>query len=233
MKPPRSLDDLPFATHLVPHAGDDLEDAGDYDRVRFGADTFPGGVLSEATAGGARFIEVAFTDVTFDGGRLRRARLSDAWFGRVRMVGTDLAESSMTDTWLHDCVLAGVQSFSLIGRRMTFAGCKLDSVNFRGAELTDVTFADCVLREPDFGGAKLTRVAFGGCQLVGAEFNGAACRDVDLVGATLGGSDSSGADAPGIRSGYDCLRGCRIDSAQLMTLAPLLARHLGLTVDGA
>jgi hypothetical protein len=56
---------------------------------------------------------------------------------------------------------------------------------------------------------------------------------VDLRGATLGGSDSSGSEAPGIRSGYDSLSGCRIDSLQLMTLAPLLAHYLGLKVDSA
>ena len=52
------------------------------------------------------------------------------------------------------------------------------------------------------------------------------CRDVDLRGAALGGDE-----IPGIRSGYDCLRGCRIDNLQLMTLAPLMAHHLGLKVD--
>jgi hypothetical protein len=48
---------------------------------------------------------------------------------------------------------------------------------------------------------------------------------VDLRGARLG-SDS----VPGIKAGYDALSGARIDSVQLMTLAPLLAHHLGIKV---
>jgi len=42
---------------------------------------------------------------------------------------------------------------------------------------------------------------------------------VDLRGAELG-----------ISGGYESLRGATIDSVQLVTLAPLLARHLGIIV---
>jgi hypothetical protein len=48
---------------------------------------------------------------------------------------------------------------------------------------------------------------------------------VDLRGARLG-SES----AAGIKAGFDSMRGVRIDSLQLVTLAPLLAHHLGITV---
>ena len=34
----------------------------------------------------------------------------------------------------------------------------------------------------------------------------------------------------GITAGYESLRGATIDSVQLVALAPLLARHLGITV---
>ncbi len=221
MKSPRSLPDLPFAAGLQPFDGE-LEMEGDYDRVRFDALTFP-----DAVAGGSRFAESAFTGVTFDGGRLRRARVSDVWFGETRFVALDVAESSWTDVWLSGCVLAGVQAFAGVLRRVTFRGCKLDSVNFRECSLTDVLFEDCVLRDADFGGATLTRVRFGGCTLSDADFTKVTCTDVDLRGATLG----SGSGRAGIRAGYDSLRGTRIDTVQLMTLAPLLAHHLGITVE--
>jgi len=181
-------------------------------------------------AGGSRFAESAFTGVTFDGGRLRRARMSDVWFSETRFVALDIAESSWTDAWLTGCVLAGVQAFAGVLRRVTFRGCKLDSVNFRDCSLTDVAFEDCVLRDADFGGAKLTRVRFGGSTLSEADFTKVTCADVDLRGATLGDGSSGGA---GIRAGYDSLRGARIDTLQLMTLAPLLAHHLGITVEDA
>ena len=222
MKSPRNLTDLPFADEL--HEADgDLELEGYYDRVLFDGSNF-----ADADAGGARFMESALTGVTFDGGRLRRARLSDVWLSETRLVGSDVAEASWTDVWFNGCVLAGVQAFSGVLRRVTFRGCKLDSVNFRECKLTDVLFEDCVLRDADFGGAKLTRVRFPGCQLSGADFTKVTCEDVDLRGAVLG---DPGAETAGIRAGYDSLRGVRIDTLQLMTLAPLLAHHLGITVE--
>jgi uncharacterized protein YjbI with pentapeptide repeats len=233
VKSPRNYEELPFASELTafPGSGDgpgdgspgaeSLEIEGDYDRV-----LFSGAVFADTDAGGARFTECAFTGAAgFDGGRLRRSRLSDVWFGETRLVAVDMAETSLTDVWFSGCVLAGVQAFSCIGRRVLLRGCKLDSVNFRDARLTDVVFEDCVLRDVDFASAKLTRVRFPGSQLVGADFTRVTCSSVDLRGARLG----SDAD-PGIKAGYDALRGARIDSLQLMTLAPLLAHHLGITV---
>lgn len=228
MKAPRNLADLTFAAGLEADKTGDLEADGDYDRVHF-----DGLTVADASAGGARFLECAFTGVTFDGGWLRRSRLSEVWFGQTRFVALDAAESSLTDVWLDGCVLAGMQAFGLLMRRVTFRGCKLDSVNFRESTLTDVTFEDCVLRETDFSGGKLTRVRFPGCQLAGASLTSVTCDDVDFRGATLGGEDASGTPAPGIRSGYGSLRGARIDSLQLMTIAPLLADHLGITVEDA
>ena len=218
------MDELQFASELRSLPDGDgaggLEIDGDYDRV-----LFSGSAFADADAGGARFTECAFTGCGFDGGRLRRARLSDVWFGEMRLVAVDLAESSLTDTWFSGCVFAGVQAFSGIGRRVLLRGCKLDSVNFRDCKLTDVVFEDCVLRDVDFASAKLTRVRFPGCQFTGVDFTRVTCSSVDLRGARLG-SDS----VPGIKAGYDALNGARIDSVQLMTLAPLLAHHLGITV---
>ena len=235
MKSPRSFADLSFAALLEPFDGV-LEVDGDYDRVRF-----DGLVFADAAAGGSRFAESAFTGVTFDGGRARRARLSQVWVSESRFVAFDMAESSLTDVWFTGCVLAGVQSFALTTRRATFRDCKLDSVNFRDCALTDVLFENCVLRDADFGGARLTRVRFPGSTLRGADFTKVSCTDVDLRGAALGAGwdagDARAADVPGaaavpgIRAGFDSLRGIRIDTLQLMTLAPLLAHQLGIAVE--
>jgi len=222
VKSPSKLGDLPFASELTAFPDSEfLEFDGDYDRVLFAGRAFAG-----AEAGGARFTECAFTGGTgFDGGQLRRSRFADVWLAETRLVAVDLAESSLTDTWCNGCVFAGVQAFSGIGRRVLLRGCKLDSVNFRDCKLTDVVFEDCVLRDVDFGSAKLTRVRFPGCHFTGVDFTRVTCSSVDLRGARLG-SDS----VPGIKAGYDALSGARIDSVQLMTLAPLLAHHLGITV---
>jgi uncharacterized protein YjbI with pentapeptide repeats len=233
VKAPRALDELPFAADLQPFGrvggsqavdlAARLEPEGDYDRV-----LFTGPAFVDAAAGGARFIECAFTaGAGFDGGRLRRARLSDVWFGETRLVGTDLAGISLTDAWFSGCVLAGVQAFSCVARRVRLRGCKLDAVNFRDSKLTDVVFEDCVLRDVDFGSAQLLRVTFAGSQLTSVDFTKISARDVDLRGARLGSEDT-----PGIKAGYDSLDGTVIDLRQLMTLAPLLAAHLGIRVAG-
>jgi uncharacterized protein YjbI with pentapeptide repeats len=192
----------------------DLEPDEDYEGLRFAEATF-----DEATAGGCHFLDCSFVSVSFSGGLLRKSRFTDDTLREVRFVATDLAETGWQDTTVTGCALAGVQAYSAALRRVVFRDGKLDSVNFRNAVLTDVTFEDCVLRDVDFGGATLLRVSFAGCTLTGADFTKAACTEVDMRGARLG-----------ITAGYDSLRGVTIDSAQLVALAPYLARHLGLTV---
>ncbi len=237
MKSPIRLEELPFATALSAFNTDSADSAGlgglleidgDYDRVRF-----DGVAFAAADGSGARFIESAFVGGSFDEGRLRRARFTDVWFEQTRLVAVDVAGSSLTDVWFNGCVFAGVPAFTCGLRRVVFRGCKLDSVNFREAVLTDVTFDDCVLRDVDFGRAKLERVRLPQCTLSGLDFTRAACKDVDLRGARLGERDADGSAgaAAGIKAGFDSLSGVRIDSVQLMTLAPLLAHHLGITVS--
>jgi uncharacterized protein YjbI with pentapeptide repeats len=107
LKSPATVGDLQFAPGLRPLPGDGsggLEIEGYYDRVLFAGSTF-----ADASADGARFIECAFTGgAGFDGGQLRRARLSDVWFGDARLVAVDLAGASLTDVWFSGCVFAGV-----------------------------------------------------------------------------------------------------------------------------
>jgi len=213
-RPPRRLEDPSFTAALQPLPGPLGEDES-YDRYHITGEAFSG-----VMAAGSRFAECAFSSVTFDGGELRRSRLSEVIFRKVRVVAADLAETDWLDAWFGGCVLAGVQAYGSSLRRVTFRDCKLDSVNFRDATLTDVQFEDCVLRSADFGGATLTRVRFPGCQLEGADLTKVTCTDVDLRGAALG-----------ITGGYESLRGTVIDSVQLVSLAPLLARHLGIAVE--
>jgi uncharacterized protein YjbI with pentapeptide repeats len=202
------------AGRLITFEGD-LEPGGDYEGLRFAGATF-----DDAAAGGCHFLDCSFVGVSFGGGRLRKSRFTDVLIQEVRFVATDLAETGWRDTVLAGCALAGAQAFSAALRRVTFRDGKLDSVNFRESLLIDVTFEDCVLRDVDFGGATLQRVSFPGCTLTGADFTKVTCTDVDLRGAS-----------PGITAGFDALRGVTIDSVQLVTLAPYLARHLGIAVE--
>jgi len=202
-----------MAADLTPHEGD-LEPDEDYEGV-----LFDGASFADADAGHCHFLDCSFAGTTFDGGRLRKARFTGVTLRETRFVACDLAETGWQDVTLDGCALSGVQAFSASMRRVTFRNCKLDSVNFRSGTLREVTFEDCVLRDAEFGGATLRRVGFGGCTLARADFTKASCDEVDLRGAELG-----------ISGGYESLRGTTIDSGQLVALAPLLARHLGITV---
>jgi uncharacterized protein YjbI with pentapeptide repeats len=211
---PRELADLPYADALTAYEGG-LGPGVDYDTLHFDGTGF-----DDADASGARFLECALTKVSFQGGRLRRARFIDAFLKDVRFTLADLAETQWRDTTFTGGVIAGTQAFDARLDRAVFAGCKFDSVNFRAARLAKVTFTDCLLRDVDFGGAKLTQTAFTGCQLSRTDFRLASMDQVDLRDSELG-----------IIVGPDPLRGAIISSGQLAAIAPALAEALGIVVD--
>jgi uncharacterized protein YjbI with pentapeptide repeats len=159
-----------------------------------------------------------FADTTFDEAAAGGCHFLDCAFVSTSFSGGRLRKSRFTDVTLREVRFVATELSAAL-RRVVFTGGKLDSVNFRQAVLTDVTFEDCVLRDADFGGAALLRVTFAGCTLTGADFTKATCTEVDLRGAQLG-----------ITAGYESLRGVTVDRVQLVSLAPYLARHLGITV---
>jgi uncharacterized protein YjbI with pentapeptide repeats len=210
------LADLPFAAALRAGPGD-LAPAEDYDSAHF--DQLD---LTGPDASGSRFLDCAFTRVSIQDGRLRRARFADVWLRDVRLISTTLAETSWVDAAVIGSVAAGVEAFGAQLRRVSLRGCKLDSVNFREAALVDVTFDSCVLRDVDFAGATLTRTAFRGSQLTTTNFARVTLDQVDLRGAELG-----------ITIDPECLRGAIVTTAQLAEIAPLLAESIGVIVtDG-
>ncbi|NUT53990.1 MAG: pentapeptide repeat-containing protein [Saccharothrix sp.] len=215
MPEPRALADLPFASYLEAHDGGDLEPGGDYNVVHFADQEFAG-----TTAGNVRFSESALSTVRFTDGSLRRSRFNDVWWHGVQVIGTDLAASGWLDTEVVNSAFAGVALFEAGLNRVTFFGCKLVSVNLRGANLRDVAFVNCVLRDVDFTEAELTAVSFPGSTL----------EDIRFAQVKAKGLDLRDAAELGIRDGLDSLRGAVITFAQALDLAPLFAQTLGLTV---
>ncbi|OPC78832.1 hypothetical protein B4N89_32360 [Embleya scabrispora] len=211
---PRDLDQLPYAHRLVAFDGE-LDREGDHEFAHF-----DGGVFVDVEGGGTAFTSSAFSSVSFDGGRYRRARFDDVWLHAARIVGTDLAETTWMDAEFTACVLAGLEVFGAGMRRVVFHNCKFDSVNLRGAKLREVSFVDCLLRDVDFAGATLTDLRFPGSTLERVRLDNAVLTRVDLREAS----------ALGFASGIDALRGATVDSAQLFDLAPALAQVLGLIV---
>ncbi|WP_171168124.1 pentapeptide repeat-containing protein [Streptomyces sp. I05A-00742] len=211
---PRDLAALPYAHRLQPFIGE-IEQAGTYECLHF-----DGTVLQDTEGGSSLFSESAFSSAAFERGRYRRSRFDDVWLHTVRMVGTNLAETTWLDTECTAGVFAGTEIHGTEMRRVIFRQCKFDSVNLRAATLRDVVFVDCLLRDVDFGGATLTDLRFPGSTLDRARFDKATLTRVDLREAT----------ALGIASGTGSLKGATISTAQLFDLAPVLAQHVGLTV---
>lgn len=211
----RELADLPFAAALVPQQGG-WQPGAEYDCAHFDQLTLDG-----PDGSGSRFLECALTQVSCQGGQLRRAIFTDTWLAGVRLTGTGLAESAWTGVQIADSAIAGAEAFSARWRGVTLHGCKLDSVNLRDATLTDVVFDNCLLRDADFTGASLTRTAFPGCRLTAVTFVKASLDTVDLRGAELGIAADPGS-----------LRGMVVTPAQFAAMADLLATTLGITVEG-
>lgn len=217
-KAPQSLSELPYAQALEPFGGSGLGVEERYDTVHF-----DGLTLGEQDAGGAVFLECAITDTVLEGGSLRRARFNEVWLQGDRFVGASAAETNWMDVTADSCVLAGVEAFGAMLRRVVFRRCKFDSVNLRAARLHEVVFEDCVLRDVDLGGARLRDVSFPGTAL----------ERLRLGRAELDATDLRGATRLDLADGHDSLRGAVIGSAQLLDLAPALAAALGIVVrDG-
>jgi uncharacterized protein YjbI with pentapeptide repeats len=188
--PWQELADLPFAPALRGHRGG-LGPRGDYDCEHFDQAAF-----DAPSAPDSRFLECAFTGVSFTGGDLRQARFASSWLRDVRFTGTSLAETEWADATLIGCAVAGVEAFGGQWHRVTLQGCEFDAVNFRDTEFIDVVFDNCVLRDVDFAGAALTRTASGGSRLAGVTPSHTKLDRADLRGAQLGPSSAWFCAAP-------------------------------------
>ncbi|WP_405187290.1 pentapeptide repeat-containing protein [Streptomyces anulatus] len=211
---PRELAKLTYAHRLTPFTGE-MEREGTYEWLHFDGCDF-----EDVDGGSSGFTESAFSATTFTRGRYRRSQFDDIWLHTVRMVGTDLAETTWMDSECNEVVLAGTELSGSHMNRVTFYNCKFDSVNARLAKLRNVAFVDCLLRDVDFGGAVLTNITFPGSTLDRAHFDNAKMTKVDL-------REAAGLS---IASGLEALKGATISTYQLLDMAPALAQVLGLTV---
>lgn len=124
---------------------------------------------------------------------------------------------------VNSSAFAGLQFHGAELRRVTFTGCKLDSVNLRASELVDVDFVDCVMSEIDLSGAALENVRFPGCRL----------NAVKLAGSRLTRVEFQDAVELAVVDGINGLRGASINYTQLLDLAPAFATAAGVDVRPA
>lgn len=195
----------------------DLLPAGELLLGRWDSALVEGAELSSARLEGLVVLESAVEDAVLDGALLAGLRCSSSRWERVSAVAADAARSQWADVEVTGARLSALRLPAARLDRVALRGCRLDGAVLRDAALTDVVLDGCDLRGADLTGARLQRVSFTGCDLTGADLAGARCDDVDLRGATL--DDLRGVDG---------LRGCAVDPAELVGLAPQLAAHLGL-----
>lgn len=205
---------------------DALDDAavGDPD------DLAPRADLEATTYADLRLPALVLRDGRLDTVRLRRVAADEADLRGVRLHEVDLDQVSLPvvragrGEWRDVRVsgrLGSVEAYESQWRGVHVVGAKLSYLNLRGAELLDVVFTDCVIDELDLMGATVARLAFTGCRVTHLNVQDARLRDVDLRGAELE-----------IVDGLAGLRGATVSDDQLSRLAPLLAAHLGLDVEG-
>lgn len=191
-----------------------LAPGGDHDLERFaGLD------LTGQDASGSRFTDCALEDCVVEDVRLDDVRLVDGTLDRLRAGTLHAPGSTWQDVVVRDCRLGALPWYGAELTRVQVVGGKLDYVNLRDADLTDVVLDGCVIGELELTGARAQRLVVRDCAIRRLDVARATLRDVDLRGADLSRVD-----------GIAGLSGATISEDQLVALAPALAAHLGMTV---
>ena len=167
--------------------------------------------------------------------------LNNRSFRNERLGPADLVvNSEVVDVTLEDCDVIGVLAQKSRVERVTITGSRLRGVSWvagvirgvtldtvtghdltcRFSTLRVVTMRDCQLPEADFTEAEFDQVVLERCDLRGAKFDHAKVKSLRITGCNLAGA-----------SGAIDLRGASIDLDDVLSLAPSLAREIGITVE--
>jgi uncharacterized protein YjbI with pentapeptide repeats len=174
-----------------------------------------------------RLTRLSLETARVKGCRLEGAELRGARFARVVFDTCDFANTS----WF-DCELTDV----------AFLDCRFTGASLSGGRLSEVVLRACQLRLAKLSHlgrphALLERCDFRGALLMESDFCDVRFADCDLESVELFNVDLKGNDLRdnelGGLKGVGCLRGATIDALQLLSLAPALAAHVGLTVEEA
>jgi uncharacterized protein YjbI with pentapeptide repeats len=176
--------------------------------------------LSDVDLMGITFSECVLDTVTLTNADLRAARFIETQLARINAPVLRAPLSTWRDVIVENSRIGSGELFESSWRSVSIRHCKIGYLNLRAAELIDVEFVDCQVDELDLGASRATRVSFAGT-FIGS---------LDVARATLLDFDLRGAEFAGIR-GLESLRGTTVSEIQLSELAPLLAEHLGITVE--
>lgn len=213
----------PRAPRLTPL---DLHDLVDNEDAFFGPGETYDGERFDRTA----FDEANLTSTDFLECELNGPTLNDTELRGVRFRGTVIndsfapimkgARTSWRDTEITSPRWGSAEIYDSSWQSVRIDGGKIDFLNLRAAKIIDLQISDCIIGELDLGGATVTRLALKNCRIGTLDLQQATLKDVDLRTTdfrTLNGVGS--------------MAGVVIDDYQLGLLAPILAAHLGITVD--
>lgn len=180
-----------------------------------------GADLTGADLTGATFTECELLDVTAHTTVLQHARLLETRIARLNAPVLDATRSTWRDVELVGSRIGALDVYDAEIRSTRITGTKFDWITLRSSTLEDVLFEDCTIEELDLGAVTACRVAFVNCRAGSLALPHARLEDVDLRGLEMG-----------TIANLEGLAGATLDAAQVTALAPLLAAHLGLRVEG-
>lgn len=180
-----------------------------------------GADLTGADLTGATFTECELVDVTTHTTVLQHARLLETRIERLNAPVLDATRSTWRDVELAGSRIGALDVYDAEIRSTRITGTKFDWINLRSSTLEDVLFEDCTIDELDLGAVTASRVTFVNCRAGSVALPHARLEDVDLRGLEMGSI-----------SNLEGLSGATLDAAQVTALAPLLAAHLELRIEG-
>lgn len=213
---PRTPRLTPLRLHDLVENDDAFFGPGDsYDGQRFDRPDFEGTNLTSSDFLECELNGPAMNNTEMRGVRFRGTALHDSFAPIMKGARTSWRDSEVTSPrW------GSAELYDSTWQSVRIDGGKIDFLNLRAAKITDLLISDCIIGELDLGGASVNRMTLKNCRIGTLDLQQATLKDLDLRGTdfrTLNGVGS--------------MAGVVIDDYQLGLLAPVLATHLGITVD--
>lgn len=170
--------------------------------------------------------EVELVDMHLESLASRGARFTDVVADDLDVVTWDSHDAA----W-RDVILRGgrIGSLDLAGAELNsvhLRGLRIGYLDLRAATVQDVLIENCIIGTLDLPSARLTRVAFRESRVGELDLRMTECTALDIRGVEV----TDRFEIAG-RNGRAPLAGVHASESQLAALAPVLARHAGLTLE--
>lgn len=220
-RPPRSATSAPRLSLQPPQGVTHVEEPRLLDGDHREGEHYEGLVLDGEELAGITLQECVLKGVSLNDTELRGARFTECSFEDLYAPVFRAPRSSWRETSLRSTRRGSAELYDSRFDGVHLDGGKLDYVNLRSAQLTDVLVSGCIIGELDLTGVRAIRLALHDCTIGTLTLDGARLKDADLRTSSFRGIN-----------GLDGLRGATIDEYQLQLLAPFLAESMGPRVEG-